>query len=410
MDLKESVNYAIKHNPSVLASKKNLEAAHARLSQAFGAFLPKININGNYGKAYSQPQTMQIQGQVISFGTTETNTSKSLTASLTQPIFVPALFPGYNIALNQYNSASEDLRKAVQKTTYDVTAAYFSVLAGKRYVELQEETLKLAKSHLEQVESMLNTGFSTKADLLRAQVQVENSNLGLTKAHNAFDIAKNTFNNTLGRALEEPVDLKIELYPDFKVLPKYEDLIKTAFMYRPEWRQFLLGKKIAEDNLGLAQTGFLPNVTLAGQTGNNIVEYASFKSDANSWNVVGTASWTLFDGLTVANKVREAAAMLDAARANEDQTRNNIELEIKNAYYDLKSAKEALVSTKKAQEFADESYKVSDLRFTSGMGTNLEVIDAQVSLNTAKLNHLKALYDMETTKAKINKAVGFDIF
>ena len=73
---------------------------------------------------------------------------------------------------------------------------------------------------------------------------------------------------------------------------------------------------------------------------------------------------------------------------------------------DLKSVMETIGSAKKAEELAEENYKVSSLRYRSGVGTNLEVIDAQVALTQARINYSQAQFDLEIAKAKINKVVG----
>jgi outer membrane protein TolC len=149
---------------------------------------------------------------------------------------------------------------------------------------------------------------------------------------------------------------------------------------------------------------------LTGSSGNRISEFPAFKTDVNSWSIAGAASWTLFDGLGIQNRIREAAANLDSQKATEEQVRNGIALEVRDAYLSLKSDLETIDSAKKAVNSAEENYKVSSLRFASGVGTNIEELDAQVSLTQAKTNYLQTLFDVEVAKAKINKVVGTEVF
>lgn len=418
LTLKESVDIALKNNPSVLASQKKVDAANARLGQAVGVFFPTIKLDGNYGKAYTQPSTVQFTTQTatgavtqtLTFGTDAATDTKGWTASLSQPLFIAGLFPGFKMAQRGADLAKEDLKKVVQETSYNVTVAYFGWLSAGKFVKLSEDSLQMAKSHQVQVESMLNSGVATKADLLRTEVQVANSEVALTKAKNAFELAKSSFNTVLGRNLDEKVELMEEAAASLPRLPENEFLLKTAFENRPDWKQFLYTKQVAEENLSLARTVYLPTVLLTGQTGNRVTEYPTYKSDVNSWNLVGVASWTLFDGLGIQNRIREAAANFEAQKATEEQVKNGIAFEIRDAYLNLKSAMETIGSAKKAVDFAEESQKVSTLRFNSGVGTNIEVMDAQVALTQAKTNYLKALFDLETAKAKINKVVGKEVF
>jgi outer membrane protein TolC len=417
MTLIESVDMAKKNNPAVLASQKKVDAANAKLNQAVGAFFPNVQLSGNYGYSYSQPSTVQItmptsQGavaQTLTFGTDATQKTQGWQASLSQPIFVAALFPGYSIAKKSVDVAGEDLRKNIIEVDFNATKAYFQVLAAERYVALQTESKKMADSHLNQVKAMFQAGVSTQADLLRSEVQSANADVALTKAKNTLELACAAFNNALGRDVEEEVKLTEEGLNTAEAVPAYKELITRALEKRPDWRQFILSKQIGEENVKVAQTGLLPSVVLSGQTGNRVTEYPTFGSSVNSWAVTGAAAWTLFDGLGTENRIYEAAANLEAQKKSEIQLRDNIALEVRDAYLNLKSVIETLASTKKAVDSAEENQKVATLRYNSGVGTNIDVIDAQVALTQAKVNSLQARLDFMTAKAKINKVVGEEI-
>jgi len=417
LSLKESIDAALKNNPSVIAVQKKVDAANARLNQAVGAFFPTVKVEGSYGKIYSQPAVMQFTTQTSigavsttqSFGTDAAANSNGWKASLSQPLFAAALLPGFKIAEKSYDLSKEDFRKAIQETTYDVTVAYFGLLSADKFLKLAEESLRLAKSHLAQVEALLESGVATRADLLRAEVQVANFEVALTRARNADELARNSFNNVLGRKLDEKVEITDVTLEKSITLPNYQYLLDRAFENRPDWKQYVYGKQIAEESLSLARTAYFPTVFFNGQIGNQFTEFPAYKYSVNSWSMIGAASWTLFDGLGIQNRIKEAAANLEAQAASEEQVRNAIALEVRSAYLELKTVLETITSSKKAVDFAEESLKVSDLRFNSGVGTNLEVIDAQVALTQAKTDYLKAGFDMGVAKAKINKVVGGEV-
>jgi outer membrane protein TolC len=248
LTLTDSIDTALKNNPSIIASQKKLEAASARLNQAVGAFLPTIKLDGNYGRSYTQPSSVQITTQTtlgavtqnLSFGTDAATDAKGWTASLSQPLFVAALFPGYQIALLSVALAREDLNKALQDLQYNVTAAYFGVLSAEKFAALSDESLQMANSHVNQVSAMLKNGIATKADLLRAEVAAANSEAVLTKARNAFEIAKISFNAVLGEELDEKIELNFDiLEKNLSILPDNQVLLATALDHRPDWKQFI---------------------------------------------------------------------------------------------------------------------------------------------------------------------------
>ncbi|MBI5400296.1 TolC family protein [Candidatus Saganbacteria bacterium] len=412
LTLKESIGAALKNNPSVLAAQKKLDAAGARLNQAVGAFFPTIKLSGSYSSLYSDPQVIQVTipgASTQTFSVGAATGSKSWTASFSQPLFEAGLLPGFKMARLSADIAAEEFNKIRQNTAYNVTTAYFGVLSADKLAQVADDSLHLANSHFKQVQAMLNSGVATRADFLRAEVQVANSEVALTRMRNALELAKNSFNNILGRSLDAPALISEEAAAVIPILPDYGALVKNALVSRPDWKKFICAKNIAEENLALARTSYLPSVKLNGQTGNQVTDYSSFQSSLNSWSVTGSASWTLFDGLGRENRINEAAADLAAERANEDQIRNGIALEVRDAFLSLKSVIDSIGSAKKAVDFAAESYKVSSLRFESGVGTNVEVIDAQVVLAQAKTNYLKALFDLNVSKARINNVVGQEV-
>ncbi len=414
MTLEESIDIAQKNNPSAIAAQKKSDAAWAKFNQAMGAAFPSLKLEGTLGRSYSQPMTTQISTgaatQTFVFGTDAPSDARSWTASATQPILVPAIFPGITIAQKGVDIAYEEMRRVAQEIEFNATQAYFGVLKAEKMKQFNEESKGMSSSHLKQIELMLRAGTSTRADYLRTEVSYQNSLLALTSAKNALELAKDNFNNILGRSLEEKIELDKGVTEESFNIMEYPEMLKIAFENRPDWMQYKLNQKISEDNIRLAQTGYMPSVVLSGQTGNRITDYPAYRSDVASWTVMGLASWTIFDGLGTFNRVREARANLETQIANEKQMKDKITLEVRDSYLSLKSALESISYAKKALESAQENHKVSVLRFNSGVGINIEVIDAQFSLTQAKINYLQALFDVEIAKAKINKATGKKIF
>jgi outer membrane protein TolC len=415
MQLAESIDYALKNNPTVIASQKKAAAAEAKRSQAVSAFFPSVNLDGNLNRVYSQPATMQMttQGvtQTLSIGTDNAADVKGLQASLSQPVFVAALFPGYDIAKKGADTAKENYRQTVIDTSFRVTEAYFSVQEAQKMEQLMKESLDMARSHREQVQSMLNAGMATRADLLRSKVREANAQVALIKARYNVDLAKDAFNNTLGRDMKQLVDLKEEaLSGKVAVIREYDALLSAAYANRPDWKMYLLATGISQNQLDLSRSEYLPTVVLNANAGNQLTEYPTFNSSVNSWKVMGMGSWKLFDSFGREGRVREAAENLSAQQASVDQVKNNVALEVRDAYFTLNSALDTVVATKSAVDSAQESYTVATSRYNSGVGTNTDVLDSQVDWTQAETNYFQSLFDVEVAKARINKVVGKKVY
>ena len=419
LTLEQSIQVALKNNPSVLSANQKVEAARGQLQQASGALFPVLKAEASTGKSYSDPQTVEITmpttlgstSQVYSFGITDPQDMRSYTLSLTQPLFTGgAAITGLSSARKNFEVSKEEFRSAILGTTYDTTAAYFAVLQAKKFVDLSVQSLDMRKTHLKRVKAMFSAGMSTKADILRSDVALANANVAFLKARNGLIIAKNSFNNLLGYDLDQEITLSgTEFEAGVKTIPSYKILLKTAYENRPDWKQFLLSEKMAEDAVKIARAQMLPSIFAIGTYGNSIYDNPIYSSDTKSWTAMLSGSWTLFD-LKIPGRIKEAQAKLEAQRSNKDAVKNGIALEVRNTYFELKSAMETIGSTKKAQDLAEENHKVADMRYNAGLGTNLEVLDAQVALTQARIDHLKAQFDLQTAKAKINKSIGKAVY
>jgi len=413
LTLGESVTKALDNSPAIIDAREKLKASDARLGQAFGAVLPNLSLSANMGSLYQQPIEMNMGGTLFSYGTEEVASTSGYTLSLTQPLFTGGkLINALDMAKFAYDAERHDYKVAEDGLTYDVISSYYGVLRAQKMKDLSKESLDLANSHLDQVKAMYNAGISTKADVLRSEVQAANSEQTLTKASNALELSKGAFNNILGRGLDEPVELAEKEFANESVaLTSYAELTDLAFNKRPDWLSFELGKKISEKNLSIAYGGYFPAISLIGKYGNSKMDYPTYlKTSQNTWAIMASASWTLFDGLSTQSRIAEADANLRSLGANENKMRNGILLEIKDANLNLKSALEVVVSAKKAVDSAVENYGIAEQKYKSGAGSNLEVIDAQVALTQAKTSLYEAQFDVQTVKAKLNKVIGVDIY
>jgi outer membrane protein TolC len=412
--LNESVNLALRNNPSVQSAQSKVEAAGAKVAQSVSAFLPTVRLDATTSKNYTQPSVMQFDtgGGItnIVVGTSEIIPTKSIALSLSQPLFAGGkILTGYGSASKNWEIANQNFRKTKQEVIFNTISAYLGVLKAQEYVKLANESVDLTSRQVKRIEAMLNNGMVTKAELLRSQVQQANAQVAQLRANNGLEIAKNIYNNVVGSEIDSPVELTEQ---NFDInLPAQTDeksLQVLAFSARPDWKQFQASKGLADDAVKMAYSTYLPNVALVGQTSDRIQEYSSFKSDVSSWNWGITGTWSI-DNFAPPMRVREASSNLEAMKSDEENIHRQVILEVRNSIFELKSAKESLPGAKKAVALAEETYQAAVVRFEAGATTNLEMMDAMIALTDAKFRWTQALYDYEIAKAKINKVCGQDL-
>jgi len=416
LTLDKSVQIAYEKSPVMLKARAEIEAAEGMAGQAVAEFLPHLSLSGSAGKYYAEPMTVQmtIAGtpQAFQYGTDEQADMTSYSASLTQSIYKGGrMWSSLAMASKGLEAAKEQLRKISQEVKFDVINAYYGVLKAKKLVELSLQSVKMANNHLERVKAFLKVGMSTRADILRVEVQAAQAEMGLTKAKQGLEIAKNHFNNTLGRELDAPVNLIEAEYTSGDVpVYDYKEILKVAYEDRPDWKQYVLAKRVSEDEVGLAYSGLWPKISLVGNYDVGSTRYSSYQSDTKTWTALLSGSWDIFDGTATYGRIKEARAKLEAQKANQTSVRRGIALEVKDANFAVQSAVENLASASKTEELAKENHEIAELRYDSGVGTNLEVIDAQLALTQARTDFLQAQHDLLIAKARINKVVGREIY
>lgn len=391
LTLADSVAAALQNNPSVKMAEADKEKARWNIKGAEGAKLPSLSLGSSY--------TETGGGQS---GTENGSWGNSLRMNW-------QLYSGDRVE-SQVNQAELGLQvadlgldKSKQQLRLDTTVAYYTVLQARNTVRVSEETVENMRQHLTNVRAKYEAGTVAKSDVLRSEVELANGQQNLTKAQNAMDLAFVNLNNLMGMAQDTELSLKDDLSEaaDTRTL---EECIQQAIANRPEIKQANANISIAREGTDIARSGNLPSVNLNGSTSWN--DSLVPDSGDNHWSVGLSASWNIFDGGVTRANIRSADTTLDKSREQARQTSDSVQMEVRQAYLSEQEAAKRIETTKTAVAKAEEDFNIAEVKYNAGAGTNIEVIDAQLALNQAKINYTQALYDYNTGKAKLDKAVG----
>ena len=180
--------------------------------------------------------------------------------------------------------------------------------------------------------------------------------------------------------------------------------IEEAKTRRPDLISMDLNRLNAEHSVSQARTEYLPSLNLMGQ-----VDWNSDKAggdEAKSWAVMAVLQWNLFDGLVTRSKVKETLATSSRMKSLEEQTRSAVELQVRQAYYDLAASGDRIEATASSIQEAEEGLRIVQKRYETGMTTFVDVLGAESSLIRARTNALQALYDNNIAAAELKLAVG----
>lgn len=413
LDLEETIQRALLTNPSVKIAEYNRKAAKADYSAAKSARGISISLNHDSGRGgYADNRRYVItdnMGRQIprydkSIGNSHSN---SITASL--PIFTGGELQGQiGQAKANYRSMLSAEEQAYNEMKETATTGYFNMLNATNMKALRQESVDRLQAHLDNVIAQYNVGIVARADVLRSEVELANAQQNYITASNQYDVAEATLNNIIGTPLGTTLLLKDRLQYE-----PYENDMAYCLAYseqhRPELKQAEYAVDSAEAALVVARSGHMPKVyaNASNNWGGNGSDWPG--DDDENWSVGVTASMNVFDSGVTWSKIHAAQENLAKAKESQRQIKDNVELEVRTDYLNLREAEKRITTTQVAVTSAEEDYHIAVVRYQAGVGTNIDVMDAQEALTQAKTNYYQALYNYNTSKAALNTSMGVGV-
>lgn len=406
LDLEETIQRALLTNPSVKIAEYNRKAAKADYSAAKGARGISISLSHDSGRGgYADPQyNQQLNIWTKGIGNSHSN---SITASL--PIFTGGELQGQiGQAKANYRSMLSAEEQAYNEMKETATTGYFNMLNATNMKALRQESVDRLQAHLDNVIAQYNVGIVARADVLRSEVELANAQQNYITASNEYDVAEATLNNIIGTPLGTTLLLKDRLQYE-----PYENDMAYCLAYseqhRPELKQAEYAIDSAEAALVVARSGHMPKVyaNASNNWGGNGSDWPG--DDDENWSVGVTASMNVFDSGVTWSRIHAAQENLAKAKESQRQIKDNVELEVRTDYLNLREAEKRITTTQVAVASAEEDYHIAVVRYQAGVGTNIDVMDAQEALTQAKTNYYQALYNYNTSKTALNTSMGVGV-
>lgn len=411
LGLSRAIDLALKNQPSIQASASQVKASEARIGQAKSSYYPQINVSADYTRyrPANSSRSDGIGGIPADAGAApgiSTNNGPfnrySSTADLNQNVFDFGRTPN-QVAIQKSltESARFDLQNVREQVVYDVKAAYFNLLRAERNRDVARDVEAQYQKHLEQARGFFQVGIKPRFDVTKAEVDLSNAHLSLIRAENQVRLSMVTLNNNMGLPDAPPYTVQQALGFVAYDLP-FEAAIKRAEQNRPDLQSILQRKQAAKQSISLAWKDYLPALS-----GNAAYTYSGteFPLD-DSWNLGLSLSVPIFSGFLTTYQVAETRANYDVLSADELTLRQDILLQVQQAYLVLREAGERVATAELAVRQAKENLDIAQGRYEAGVGNPIEVTDAVVSYSNAQTSYTSALFDYKIAQASIEKAIG----
>lgn len=414
LNLDDAMQRAFQTNPTVSIAQYELDSARASYNAARQS--RGVSISANHttqrGGADDDQYVSRLKGidgagnllyDRVNAGKGIGNKhSNGLTASL--PIFTGGKLSGtikQAKANYQYNEVG--VQRTYNEMRSTVTNGYFTMLQADNMQKLSAESVTRLENHLKNVQAQYDVGVVAKVDVLRSQVELANAKQTLIQAENSYQVAEANMNKIVGLPMD--TDLKLDNLLVYNAYDKnMDECLAYAAEHRPELMQAKYGVDAAKGALMVARSGHMPQVAAsASQAWSD----TNWPGDENgNWGVGVNVTLNVFDTGVTLSKIHGAEADLKKAQETYRDTVDSVNLDVRSNYLGLREAEKRISTTKLAVEQADEDYRIAQLRYMSGVGTNTDVLDAQVALTQAKTNYTQALYDYNTSKTALETSIG----
>lgn len=396
----QCVEIALRSNPSIIAAANTVDVNKSRVGEVRSGYYPQLTASAGYTR------TAPALGTALSsLGTGTRYNQYSGNVTLSQNFLDFKTSPSVNAAKYNLDSSKFDLTTTQNNTVLTVKQAYYGVLQAKRNRDVADDVIRQFQHHLDQAKGFYDVGTRARIDVIKAEVDLSNAKLSLINAENNLKIAWVNLNNAMGvpdaaeYAIED--DLSFHAY-----VITLQDATAKSFENRPDLRSIAARRQAAESNISVARSGYFP--ILSGSASYNKASIdRQHPSDLEAgWQVGVTLTVPLFSGFLTSHQVAEAKSTLYVLRANEEAVRQQILLDVRQAYFNLQAAEASISTAELAARQARENLDLANGRYAAGVGSPVEVSDAFATYVAAQANHTSALSNYKIAQANIERAMG----
>jgi len=411
LSLRDCLEIALRNNPDIGISYQGVKKAESALLQSYGRLLPDFSLDLYTGHRFYGPSTVQYdeQGRPIqSSGFDFENYTMRLNANMML----------WNGGSNYSNIGSaRELRKAAEadyQYTRDlikagVIRAYYNVVRSRMLYTVQKQSRGQAVRNLERAEALLDAGSATRADVLKARVRFSNTRLGVIEARNNLAMARENLKKIMKLGHRENFRVDTTMVIEHRDA-EYGREIDYAMNNREDLKVLKYRLSAQKSSVAAARGGWFPSLGVNFNYSWNDRELVDNPLDMfreeYQWSVTGYLSFNIFDGLQTSSRVKSARADFRIAEYNLEKNKLDVENEVKQLIFSMNEARERIEVASETVIQATEEVRLADERYRVGAGTMLEVIDAQMSLATARGELIKAKCDYLIASADLERATG----
>jgi outer membrane protein len=400
LSLTDCARIAVAIHPGLAIAQNAARQAADSLTQTRAGLLPDLSLSGNASAAKLRGPTGGTGG---TGGTSNTSTSWGSELLLTQTLFESGLYEQVGSAKAAARASRLGVDDTRRTIVLGVAQTYYAALAARALVDVAGRTLGSSTQHVEAARAKIAEGAAAESDVYPFEVELAQARLGVITAENQMQTSLTALKQAIGLPAEASVQLAEELGRP-ALDEKLSDLLQTAYQDRPDIRQQRALIESARLNLRVAEIQRGPVLNVAGDASYAVGDTAR----GSAAQIQAGVSFPVFDGQLTKARADSARAALNSATQVLQEAQIAVGAEVEQSYLNAVQAGNAIDASETALRAAQVSLSAAEERYAAGqgVGTVIDVIDAQVKLRQAEVDRVQAYYDYNTALAALRAAVG----
>ncbi len=432
--LEQAINFGIENSRNVQMKKMDMVAADADIKDVRSIGMPKLSGNVNYQYYFNVPAqpiadfiTPSVYDVLFDEAVLERrdlgppeiseisffqphNLSAGLEASVI--VFDGSYLVGLKAAKLYKELVAKELDATEDEIKANITKAYMAVLIAEENKAVLENNIKTVVESLEDVRALYKEGFAESLDVDRLILSSNQLNTELEKILGLISISKNLLKFHMG----------YDINKDIKLIENLENIVgnynlaeidlknEIDISERAEYDVMMTGQELNKLDLKRYKAGYLPSVRAFANAQGSLQRSNLFDNDEAGWipqTAVGMGiSIPIYDGGEKSAKIQKAKVNIDKTEMQIAEFKHTVTLQVQNARLAIINAQKTVANTKEALTINERIYNKAQIKFREGVGSSVEVTQAEASLYQAQGAYISALYDLVTAKADLDIAQG----
>jgi len=438
--LEAAVRLALEQNEDLRGARYGLVVAQEQASEARSDLFPKIDLNASYARNVLvaenflpafifDPNADPNDLVPVRFGA---DNVWSTNVTVEQALFKPSVFVALGAAGRFENFEQETLRGRTQGIVTQVRLLYYGLLLAQEQARLVENSVQRVRKSLHDTRALNKAGLAADYDVLRLEVELGNLEPNLFRAQNSVAQARRELGIELAldnlddvrvagslAAIDlddfeanSPENREILAFSNWATAPLTEEVKSAAREDRSDLRQLFFSEQLRQSELSLERVQYLPEIVLFGSYGilaqqnGNPAFFGRSEQRTNSSQLGLRVTWPLFSGFSKDARIDQRRASLRQAEAMSRVARARADSEVETIWDQMLEARARADAQRMAVQQAHRGFDIASAQYREGLGSQLELTDAEVALRQSEFNYAQAAYDFLVAQANLDLAVG----